>query len=168
MRQILSVLSVLAVASVGAAPAHSDPSGEWRVEDGRAHIRTVICADRLWGVVSWQREPGGTDAKNPDPTLRSRPVLGLPVVLGMRPAKPNRWEGSIYNAENGKTYQGAVTLKGPDLLEVEGCVLSGWVCSGQDWTRIKPAPAAVGAASAADLCLRLGIVARRPADGAQK
>jgi uncharacterized protein (DUF2147 family) len=157
----------LAVLTTFAFPAHADPAGEWRVADGRAHIRTVLCAGQLWGVVSWARTQG-TDAKNPDPSLRNRPTLGLPIILGMQSVKPNQWEGSIYNAENGKTYQGTITLKRPDLLEVEGCVLGGWLCSGQDWTRVTPAPSSVGSAPVTDLCLRLGIDAGRAHEGGGK
>jgi uncharacterized protein (DUF2147 family) len=187
-----------AVLTVLAVPAHADPTGEWLVEDGRAHIRIAICAERLWGAVSWEHRPGGFDSNNPDPALRNRPTLGLPIVLGMKPVEPNRWEGSLYNPENGKTYQGNIRLKRSDLLEVEGCVLSGWICSGQDWTRVVPPPSATpptpptargapppasvgraptvgrpaqpgaGAAPPTDLCVKLGIATGRPPEGASK
>jgi uncharacterized protein (DUF2147 family) len=189
MRRISFTLAVLTALAL---PAHADPNGEWRVENGRAHIRVALCEGRLWGIVSWEETPG-TDSENPDPSKRNRPMLGLPIILGMNPVRPNRWEGSIYNAENGKTYQASVTQRRPDVLEIEGCVLSGWVCSGEDWTRIKPAaapPAAtaappapsgrraappapgagraaanVGAAPDTDLCLRLGIDPERAQQG---
>jgi len=140
-----------------AVPAYAgDPSGDWRVEDGVAHVRTAFCDGRLWGVIAWEEKPG-TDAHNPDPALRNRPTLGLPIILGMKPAKPDQWEGPIYNAKNGKTYQATVTLTGPDSMEVEGCLWQGWLCGGQDWTRVKPAPGLVGSAPPPDLCLRLGV-----------
>jgi uncharacterized protein (DUF2147 family) len=136
MRRIFLTLTASAISAL---PACADPTGVWRVEDGRAHIRTAICDNELWGVVSWAQSPGN-DAHNPDPALRNRPMLGVPIIVGMKKVEPNRWEGSIYNPQNGKTYQGVVTQTKPDELEVEGCVLSGWLCSGQDWTRVKTAP----------------------------
>ena len=158
MRRIAFSLAVL---SIFAGPAWAaDPAGEWRVEDGRAHVRTALCAGQLWGVISWSRTQG-TDAKNPDPTLRNRPTLGLPIVLGMKPVQSNRWEGSIYNAENGKTYDATITLRRPDVLEVEGCVLGGWLCSGQDWTRVATPPANVGSVPGPDLCLKLNAGSQR-------
>jgi uncharacterized protein (DUF2147 family) len=167
MRRISLTLAVLAAVAL---PAHADPTGEWRVENGRAHIRTALCDGKLWGVVSWEQTPG-TDAENPDPSKRKRPTLGLPIILGMTQVKSNRWEGSIYNAQNGKTYQATVTQPRPDVLEVEGCVLAGWVCSGQDWTRVKPPlpPAgSVGSAPPPDLCLRLGFGTGRAQQGGPK
>lgn len=154
------IILSMAVLTVFAGPARaSDPTADWRVEEGQAHIRTALCEGRLWGIVSWERKPG-IDRKNPDPSLRNRPTLGLPIVLGMNPVRPNRWEGAIYNAENGKTYRASVTLKGPNELEVEGCVWGGWVCSSETWTRVRPDPASVGSAPGSDLCLRLGVAAR--------
>jgi len=165
MRQLFLLLAVLTIFAVPADAA--DPAGEWRVEDGEAHIRTAVCGGRLWGVVSWERE-AGTDEKNPDPSLRSRPTLGLPVLLGLTPMTANRWAGSIYNAENGKTYQATVTLKQAEELEVEGCVLRGWVCSSETWTRVRPAPSSVGSVSGVDLCLRPGVGAGLPHQGGLK
>jgi uncharacterized protein (DUF2147 family) len=154
MRCILLTLMAVTLFSLPARAA--DPAGEWRVEDGDAHIKMAVCAGRLWGVVSWEKTPG-TDTHNPDPALRNRPTMGLPIVLGMRPTKPDRWEGAIYNAENGKTYQASIALKSPNVLEVEGCVMSGWLCSSEDWARIRPPPEAVGSTSSPNVCLALGI-----------
>ena len=145
----------------------ADPAGEWRVKDGGAVVRIAQCDGRLWGIVAWERN-AGTDAKNPDPALRTQPTLGLPVVLGMTPVKPNRWEGSIYNAENGKSYRASVTLVAPDRLEVEGCVWGGWVCDSEIWTRVKPEPRSVGSAPGIDMCLRFGPGSGRPHEGGLK
>jgi uncharacterized protein (DUF2147 family) len=115
--------------------ASADPTGDWRVADGVAHIRIADCDGRMWGVVAWAQQQG-VDQHNPDPAKRGRSTLGMPVILGMQPAQANRWEGDIYNSENGKTYQGRIILTGPDTLRVEGCVL-GFLCGGQNWTRVK-------------------------------
>jgi uncharacterized protein (DUF2147 family) len=119
-------------------PASADPTGDWLVADGVAHIRIADCDGRMWGIVSWAHEHG-VDQHNPDPAKRSRSTLGMPIILGMQPAQANRWEGEIYNAENGKTYSGRIILTGPDTLRIEGCVL-GFLCGGQNWTRLKGGP----------------------------
>jgi uncharacterized protein (DUF2147 family) len=113
----------------------ADPIGDWRVANGAAHIRIDDCGGRMWGIVAWAQEHG-VDQYNPDPTKRTRSTLGMPIILGMQPAKPNRWEGEIYNAQNGKTYAGSLTLASPDVLRIEGCVL-GFLCGGESWNRVK-------------------------------
>jgi len=111
-----------------------DPTGDWQVEDGSAHIRIVDCGGVLWGVVSWEKTPG-RDIHNPDPVQRGRPTLGMPVLLHMTPSEPGRWEGDVYNAKNGRSYDASIELKGADALHVEGCALE-VLCGGEDWTRL--------------------------------
>jgi uncharacterized protein (DUF2147 family) len=124
-----------------AAPAvAAPPLGEWVVEDGVARIRIVDCDSHLWGVVSWEKKPGGIDAENPDQTKRGRPTLGIPILLNLKKSPPeggvaiDQWLGKIYNAENGKTYDAKIKPIGTDKLELKGCVL-GFLCGGQTWTR---------------------------------
>lgn len=140
--------TVAALLTSAAAASAAEPTGVWMVEGGFAHTRIEKCGDKLWGVITWQKTPGGKDVNNPDPAKRDRPTLGMPILLGMAPAsEPNRWDGEIYNSENGKLYDANISLKSDDVLKVQGCVL-GFLCGGQDWTRVKE-PASTGTAGAA-------------------
>lgn len=130
----LALAGLLLAAAPALAAEPAGPTGEWMVADGVAKVRIENCGSQLWGVVSWEKEPGGTDQYNPDPSKRSRPTLGMPLLLGMQQANPNRWDGEIYNAQNGKTYTANIKLASPDQLELQGCVL-GFLCGGQTWTR---------------------------------
>jgi len=119
------------------------PKGDWLVEDERAIVHIDTCGTALCGTIAWTKPPAGLDANNPDPARRSQPIVGLQILLGMKPASDGRWEGDIYNPENGKTYTSRMWLRGDNLLRIEGCVL-GFLCGGEDWTRTKletPAPA---------------------------
>lgn len=113
-----------------------DPVGEWTVAQQVARIKIADCDGRLWGVVSWEAKPG-IDRKNPDPNLRSRPTLGMPILLGMERDKSNKWEGQIYNSEDGHTYSANISLVDPKTLRVQGCFL-GFLCGGENWTRFEP------------------------------
>ena len=123
----------------------ADPTGDWRVADGVAHIRVAECNGNMWGAVIWEKEPG-LDEHNPDVSKRSRPTLGIPVLINMK-KKPgvDQWEGEVYNAKDGKTYSSTIKPIGSDKLEIQGCVL-GFLCGGETWTRvagpIPPSPAA--------------------------
>lgn len=129
----LSAPFLLVAHMAQAAPA-PDPTGEWRVEKGYATIRIVDCNGEFWGVVASEQTPG-VDKNNPDPKLRSRPTLGMPVLLGMRPSRPNEWSGQIYNSQDGRTYSASISLRSGDVLKVQGCVL-GFLCGGESWTRV--------------------------------
>lgn len=143
MRRFRSALALSALAASALAPgtaAAQDPTGEWLVEDKVAIIRIENCGGAMWGINAWEKEPG-VDNSNPDPKKRGRPTLGAAIILGMKPTKPNKWEGEIYNPENGKKYEASISLSSPDVLRVTGCVL-GFLCGGQDWTRVTAQPAA--------------------------
>jgi uncharacterized protein (DUF2147 family) len=135
-----------ALATISATPAlAADPSGDWKVADGVAHIRVAECSGNMWGVVAWEQEPGGVDEHNPDVSKRSRPTLGMPILINMKKkASADQWEGEVYNAKDGKTYSSTIKPIGSDKLEIQGCVL-GFLCGGETWTRIAgpipPSPA---------------------------
>jgi uncharacterized protein (DUF2147 family) len=129
------LLSLLAASAANSAGLALDPTGEWETEKGDAHIRIVDCSGRLWGVVSWAKIPG-YDIHNPDPSLRSRPSVGMPVLLDMKPGDdPGTWEGEVYNAKNGRKYDASIEIQSADTLHVEGCTLA-VLCGGEDWKRL--------------------------------
>jgi uncharacterized protein (DUF2147 family) len=128
--------SVILLAA-GAAQA-ADPTGDWRVADGVANIRVAKCGGNMWGVVAWEKQPGGHDSNNPDASKRNRPTLGMPILLDMKKkAGADSWEGQVYNAKDGKTYSSSITPVDADHLEIRGCVL-GFLCGGETWTRVGP------------------------------
>ncbi|HWF93718.1 MAG TPA: DUF2147 domain-containing protein [Xanthobacteraceae bacterium] len=154
-------------ASAAASAATADLKGVWRVEDQTGEIEIADCTGLLWGIVVWERTPG-RDTENPDPALRGRPTLGMPILLGMRPVvEPHAegpqtiWRGQIYNSRNGKTYDASIKPVDADTLHLEGCVLGGLFCGGQNWTRVKP-PTVAPPAIAGDVCSRISDLARRP------
>jgi hypothetical protein len=58
----------------------------------------------------------------------------MPILLDMKPAR-DRWEGQVYNSQDGNTYSASIKLVNPDTLRLEGCVLSIF-CGSQSWTRV--------------------------------
>ena len=116
----------------------ADPTGDWKVADGVANIRVAQCNGNMWGVVAWEKTPGGKDKNNPDVAKQSRPTLGMPILIDMK-KKPgvDAWEGQVYNAKDGQLYSSTIKPVGTDQLEIQGCVL-GFLCGGETWTRVGP------------------------------
>ena len=138
---VLGVTLFVQMSGVCGLARATEPTGEWLVRNGEARVRIMSCANGLWGYISWVREPG-IDSNNPDPAKRARSIIGVPIIQNMMPASQNRWQGQAYNIQNGKTYSARMTLLGDNELSIEGCVLGGLICGGENWTRIgKFAPA---------------------------
>lgn len=142
MGRYLALAATLVLgASEGALAA--DPTGVWLVQAGTSRIRVADCGGALCGTIIWLKEPNDpdtgkpkTDKNNSDASKRSRPLLGVQIVLGMKPAGADKWTGQVYNAEDGKTYSGNLTFPGGNSLQLQGCALGGLVCKGQTWTKV--------------------------------
>ena len=137
---IIAMLTAL-MAAPPAQAQNLDPSGTWLTQAGDARVRVSKCGAGICGVVVWLKDPINAatgmpqvDDKNPNPALKKRPMIGLPLFSGMRPSGANKWSGQIYNADDGSTYASNVSVTGPDTLRVEGCV-GGGLCGGENWTR---------------------------------
>jgi uncharacterized protein (DUF2147 family) len=121
----------------------ADPAGTWLTQTGGSRIRVADCGGALCGTIIWLKEPNDpdtgkpkTDKNNSDAAKRSRPLLGVQIVLGMKPSGTDKWNGQVYNAEDGKTYSGNLTYSGGNSLQLQGCALGGLVCKGQTWTKV--------------------------------
>jgi uncharacterized protein (DUF2147 family) len=137
---VFMILAALLVPPAAHAQEIGEVSGTWLTQAGDAKVRVSRCGGGICGVVVWLRDPINpatgkpqVDDKNPNPALARRPMIGLPLFMGMRPSGPNRWSGQIYNADDGNSYASTVSAAGPDALRVEGCV--GMLCGGETWTR---------------------------------
>jgi uncharacterized protein (DUF2147 family) len=117
----------------------ADVTGDWRVADGVANIRVAQCNGSMWGVVAWEKTPGGKDTNNPDVSKQSRPTLAMPILIDMKKKAgvADTWEGQVYNAKDGQLYSSTIKPTGTDQLEIQGCVL-GFLCGGETWTRVAP------------------------------
>jgi uncharacterized protein (DUF2147 family) len=137
------VVSTIALAVILIAPARAaDPLGSWLTGDKKGKVHIVNCGGAICGTLSWLAEPNDPDTKQPktdknntDAGKKSRPLLGIPIVLNMKPAGGEKWEGQVYNAEDGGTYTGSFTMTGANSAELKGCVMGGIICKGQTWTR---------------------------------
>lgn len=134
MRTVLYTGLIL-VATAASSQA-AEINGDWLVEEGLAQVRIVDCGPSKWGVIAWEKRPGGIDKENPDASKKGRPTLGMPTLLNMkRKAGTEEWHGSVYNSQDGKTYDSSIKLLSADKLEIKGCVL-GFLCGGQTWTKV--------------------------------
>jgi uncharacterized protein (DUF2147 family) len=144
LRNVAVTLCLFTLAVLVVAPAHAaDAAGVWFTAEQKSKVRITNCGGALCGALIWLKEPNDpdtgaprTDKNNPDASKQGRSLIGVEIVLGMKPSStPNQWSGDVYNAEDGKTYSGAFTMTGPNTAELKGCVLGGLICKTQTWTR---------------------------------
>jgi len=86
--------------------------GIWFTEKGTSTVEVAKSSDGKYvGKINWLEEPNEdgkpkVDKENDDPQLAKRPIMGLAIVKDFEyNSKKERWEeGSIYDPDNGKTY----------------------------------------------------------------
>ena len=133
------IIAIAAAPSVH-AQGTGEPTGVWLTQSGDARVKVSKCGGGICGTIVGLKDPidpatgkPQVDDKNPNPALKKRPMIGLPLFSGMQPSGPNKWSGQIYNADDGSNYASSVSVAGRDTLRVEGCV--GALCGGENWTR---------------------------------
>jgi uncharacterized protein (DUF2147 family) len=142
------LLAALALAVLTGPAAAANVLGTWATAEDKSHVEIVACAaapDKLCGSIVWLKEPNDeagqpkTDKNNPDEALRTRPVVGLPLLSGFVPdiTEQGRWtDGEIYNPEDGETYSCTMELLPDGRLEVRGYVGLPIFGKSQIWTRV--------------------------------
>jgi uncharacterized protein (DUF2147 family) len=111
--------------------------GYWITADRRALVRIAPCGTKLCGKISrvlagGPKVPSG-DVNNPQPSLRSRPLVGLQVLSGFKLRGSNWVEGRAYDPKSGQSYNAKLTPNPDGTLTVTGCVL--FICRSQTWHR---------------------------------
>ncbi|MGH8371304.1 MAG: DUF2147 domain-containing protein [Gammaproteobacteria bacterium] len=152
---LLCAVTTLSAHAVLAADQNGDVIlGTWVTEGGKSHVEITQQNGHYEGRISWLKESDypaddtqgmagkpKIDRENPDRTLRSRPIIGLPLLSGFSYAGDGVWtDGNIYDPESGKTYRCKMTLMLDGSLRVRGYVGISLFGRTTIWTRL---PAAV-------------------------
>jgi uncharacterized protein (DUF2147 family) len=100
------------------------PIGDWQTEGRKGLVRIEPCGTALCGYM----------------INTSTYAKGETVLINMKPKANSEWSGSIYSRASANTYYATMTMKRPNTLRVEACVVGHYFCSGNNWTRIAPRP----------------------------
>ncbi|MBM9499247.1 DUF2147 domain-containing protein [Leptospira sp. 201903071] len=127
--------------------------GKWWNKEKDAQVDLQKCGAKICGKIVWLKEPlypaGSTegtpgtpklDIHNKDESLRSRPTLGLVFLTGFSYEGEQVWSGGrVYDPKGGKTYDGRLTLRNADTLDLKGGYKVGFMMIGKEstWTRVK-------------------------------
>ena len=143
MRKIIfSIIALLMPLAATFAQGKPNVTGKWKLDDGSAIVEVYQQGNVYNGKIVWLAEPteaDGTPAKdinNPDKSLRSRQLIGLNMLSGLKEVGDEYKEGKIYDPGNGKTYNCSMKLEG-DVLKVRGSLdKRGLLGRTMDWFRV--------------------------------
>lgn len=102
--------------------AQTDPiEGVWLNEEKDARIQIYKGQDnKFYGKIIWLKEPNESgapklDKKNPNQKERSQSIVGKIILKNFEKDDKKYDDGTIYDPQNGKTYDATITYKGNTL-----------------------------------------------------
>ena len=133
---------ILMLMPLGVAFAQ-DVIGKWKLEDGTAIVEVYKSGDSFNGKIVWLANPTeadgspAVDKNNPDKSLRSRKLIGLNMLSGLKADGGEYAGGKIYDPGNGKTYNCSMKVEGK-VLKVRGSLdKKGLIGRTMDWFRVE-------------------------------
>jgi len=116
-------------------------AGIWVPAKGTSQVRIFKATNgKYYGKVEWLKEDKDKlDVNNPDEKLRNKKIWGLMILKDFSFNKEkNRWEGgTVYDPDNGKTYDCYMWFDGDDnTMTLKGYVLGmKFIGRAEDWKR---------------------------------
>jgi uncharacterized protein (DUF2147 family) len=126
--------------AVAAATSPDMVIGNWMTETRHGVVEITRCGASICGKLltsdGIDTDPTKKDTNNKDPNLRGRLLKGVSMLGGFK-LEDGVWNGgTVYNAEDGKTYEARITIVDPNTLKLRGCIFVP-LCKNQTWTRVR-------------------------------
>lgn len=142
LKKILILLLFIASTQLVIAQSKDDILGKWLNSSGEGQIEIFKKGDKYFGKLVWIKEPNENgkpkvDAKNPNASLRSKPILGLEIVKDFVYEDKEYVDGKVYDPKTGKTYSGKMTLEGANKLNMRGFIGISLIGRTEAWKRVK-------------------------------
>lgn len=138
--RIFSLLAMLLLGTgIGAIAqlAPTDILGEWTSPKKDSRVLIYQQGDRYFGKIVWGTGGPDRDVKNPDASLRSRPLIGTVILSGFSYDGDLTWvDGTIYDPREGKTYSCKMTLRNKRELNIRGYVGVSLFGRTEVWTKL--------------------------------
>lgn len=124
MRPITAgLLAGLVSAALTIEATAADPFGTYVRPSTGGQVQFYDCGGKLCGKV----------VKASDPSKKDH--VGKVIMSGAAKSGDGVWKGDLLNLEDGKTYSGSITVKGPKEIHLEGCTLA-VLCKGETWKKV--------------------------------
>jgi len=120
-----------------------DILGTWLNEEATGKVSLYKENGKYYGKLVWLREPNDkvtgkprTDIENPDPNLKTVPLIGLVNMKNFSFDGKEEWAGgTIYDPKNGKTYKCYIRFENPNKLKIRGYMGVSLLGRNTYWTR---------------------------------
>lgn len=122
----LALISLFSLTTI--AQKATDILGKWTTENEKSVVEIYQENGKFYAKMISLKTPidpatgkPKLDKENPDPKLKSRPLIGLILLKDLRYESENYWGGGeIYDPESGNTYSCRLKMKNKNELDMRG------------------------------------------------
>jgi uncharacterized protein (DUF2147 family) len=139
MKKMSLIALLLMVCSFASYANPNGILGIWLTQIKDAKVEIYKKEDKFHGRVVWLAEPkdeegrAKVDEKNPNPKLKTRPILKIDILSGFTYSDGEWTGGTIYDPKEGETYSCKLWLESGNLM-VRGYL--GWLFDTKTWTKV--------------------------------
>ncbi|RZL37773.1 MAG: DUF2147 domain-containing protein [Pedobacter sp.] len=142
LKKIFPLFLLVALTTTVFAQKKDDILGKWVNSSGEGQIEVFKKGEKYYGKLVWIKEPNEngkpkTDEKNPNASLRTKPIVGLEIVKDFEFEDGKYVDGKVYDPKTGKTYSGNMTLVGQNQLNMRGYIGISLIGRTESWKRVK-------------------------------
>jgi uncharacterized protein (DUF2147 family) len=110
--------------------------GYWLTEDKSGVIQIYKNGQSFEGkIVGGEKKGDGLDNKNPDPSLRSRELIGMVILKDLKLEGEEYKQGEIYDPNSGNTYRLKARLIDSERLKLRGYIGVSLFGRNEIWTK---------------------------------
>ncbi|GDX47258.1 MAG: DUF2147 domain-containing protein [Bacteroidota bacterium] len=126
----LTTLLICSILFCKAQDNGDDLIGIWEPSSGKARVKIEKIGNKYYGKIVWLKEPldpvnkqPKVDKNNPDESMRTVPLKGYRLLKDFEFKSKALWEdGTIYDPENGSTYNCTIKMKDKNTLDIRGYI----------------------------------------------
>ena len=134
MKRILAKTALLLLAATVpvTASAQAALEGHWKNPKGSVVVKVAPCGEGYCGTVIEASAKAKATARKGGTSQ----LIGMRILSGLRPIGNGTFKGQAFDPKRNIRAPATIRLLGPSTLIVKGCVLGGFICKEQRWTRI--------------------------------
>lgn len=141
----ISILSTFNISSYNSINSNSNAIvGTWLTGSGKGKVKITQNGNLFEGTIVWLKDPlvngkPDLDDLNPQKELRSRPVMGIKVLTGLKyNTSSGKWEeGTIYDPENGKFYSCNISQVDDKKIHLRGFIGISLIGRTDTWYKVR-------------------------------
>ena len=133
MKRILfRAITAAALLGLPAAAMAAPLEGRWANPKRSVVVQVSQCGNAYCGTVIRASDKAKANARKGG----TQNLIGTRILSGLKPAGNNRYKGKVFVPKRSIYASATVRQVGPNVMEVEGCVVGGLLCDEQRWTRV--------------------------------